>query len=111
MNMVSYGSQWKPCERTNGTIMMKVPTPPIVWSLDDCARNLAAWLVREGFTASDWIVLNSKKEVKDILQWCARLNAWNSNYMYEYHTPDDIMVTVAKDIIANHFPEFTQEEE
>ncbi len=107
----SYGSQWKPCERTNGTIMMKVPTPPIVWSLDDCARNLAAWMVRQGITLSGSQSLNSKKEVKEILQWCARLNAWDSEYMYYNHTPDDIMVIVAKDIIAHHFPEFTQEEE
>ena len=109
--MVSYGSQWKPCERTNGTIMMKVPMPVTVWSLDDCARNLAAWMERQYYEADEWAVLNSKTEVKNILQLCARLNAWDSKYMYENHTPDDSMVTVAKDIIAHHFPEFTQEEE
>lgn len=109
--MVSYGSQWKPCERTNGTIMMKVPTPPIVWSLDDCARNLAAWMKRECYEANEWNILNSKARVKDILQLCARLNAWDSEYMYEYWTPDYIMVIAAKEIIAHHFPEFTQEEE
>ena len=109
--MVSYGSQWKPCERTNGTIMMKVPTPVTVWSLDDCARNLAAWMKREGQEVDEWAILNSKTHVKNILQWCARLNAWDSEYMYEYWTPDDNMVTRAKDIIAHHFPEFTQEEE
>ena len=111
MNMVSYGSQWKPCERQNGTIMMKIPMRPIVWSLDDCARNLAAWMERDGYTASDWDALNSKTEVKNLLKLCAELNAYDPNYLYEYHTPDDIMVTVAKDIIAHHFPEFTQEEE
>ena len=109
--MVSYGSQWKPCERENGTIMMKIPTPPIVWSLDDCARNLAAWMKREYYEADGWAVLNSKSEVKNILRLCARLNAWDSEYMYEYWTPDDIMVIAAKEIIAHHFPEFTQEEE
>lgn len=107
----SYGSQWQPCERTNGTIMMKVPMRPIVWSLDDCARNLAAWMVRDGYTASDCNVMNSKTVVKDILKMCAEINAYDPDYLYDYHTPDDIMVTVAKDIIANHFPEFTQEEE
>ena len=107
----SYGSQWKPCERENGTIMMKIPMRPIVWSLDDCARNLASFMKREGYTASDWPILNSKTEVKRLLKLCAELNAYDPNYLYEYYTPDDIMVTVAKDIIAHHFPEFTQEEE
>jgi len=107
----SYGSQWKPCERTNGTIMMKVPMPVTVWSLDDCARNLAAWMERQCYEADEWGVLHSKTEVKNILQLCARLNAWDSEYMYQNHTPDDIMVIAAKSIIAHHFPEFTQEEE
>lgn len=107
----SYGSQWKPCERQNDTIMMKIPMRPIVWSLDDCARNLASFMKCEGYTASDWPILNSKTEVKRLLKLCAELNAYDPNYLYEYYTPDDIMVTVAKDIIAHHFPEFTQEEE
>ena len=91
--------------------MMKVPTPPIVWSLDDCARNLAAWMKCEFYEEDEWAVLNSKTKVKDILRYCALMNTWDSEYMYEKHTPDDSMVTVAKDIIAHHFPEFTQEEE
>ena len=112
MNMgTSYGSQWEPCERQNGTIMMKVPTPPIIWSLDECARNLAAWMKCEFYEADEWVILNSKTKVKDILQCCAQLNAWDSEYMYHNHTPDDNMVTLAKEIIVHHFPEFTQEEE
>jgi hypothetical protein len=91
--------------------MMKVPMPIIVWSLDDCARNLTAWMKRECFEADEWDVLNSKTEVKNILQLCARLNAWDSEYLYASFTPDKNMVAVAKDIIAHHFPEFTQEEE
>lgn len=109
--MTSYGSQWKPCERENGTIMMKVPMRPIVWSLDDCAHNLAAFMKREFYDAIEWDILNSKTEVKRLLKLCAELNAYDPNYLYDCYTPDDIMVTVAKDIITHHFPEFTQEEE
>jgi hypothetical protein len=105
--MVSYGRAWVPAERTNDTIMMKIPMNPVVWDLDRCAEMLAHAIYRWDIYDEE---LESKKRVKQCLKRAAEYTCYNADAFHYEYSPSDEELHHARTII-DHFFHFTAEEE
>jgi len=104
---ISYGRAWVPAERTNDTIMMKIPMNPVVWDLDRCAEMLAHAIHRWDIYDEE---LESKKRVKQYLTRAAEYTAYNADeFHYEYSLSDEELHR-ARTIIDQFF-HFTAGEE
>ena len=107
IKMVSYGRAWVPAERTNDTIMMKIPMNPVVWDLDRCAEMLA-------HAIHSWDIydeeLESKKRVKQLLTRAAEYTAYDVDAFHYEYSPSDEELHRARTIIDPFF-HFTAEEE
>lgn len=105
--MVSYGKAWVPAERTNDTIMMKIPMNPIVWDLDRCAEMLAHAIHRWDIYDEE---LETKKRVKQLLKRAAEYTSYDCDAFHYEYGPSDEELHRARTII-DHFFHFTAMEE
>ena len=48
-NMRNRGTEWKPCQRVNGQIMMRVNVEPIVYDLTDIVKDFYSDLIDNSF--------------------------------------------------------------
>lgn len=104
---ISYGKAWVPAERTNDTIMMKIPMNPVVWDLDRCAEMLAHAIRRWDIYDEE---LESKKRVKQYLTRAAEYTCYNADAFHYEFSPSDEELHRARTII-DHFFHFTAGEE
>ena len=82
-----YGTQWKPCERTNGSIMMRINPEPVVLTGKDIVLDLT--YMTFGNSLYDEILMMNKSQFKKELTHLANRRAYyHDGYEQEYlHTP------------------------
>jgi len=121
-NMRNRGTEWKPCQRVNGQIMMRVNVEPIVYDLTDIVKDFYSDLIEDKCLVD--LALLSKKQIKNELRKHASYRAYHfdremDNYSgiyrdeeYEYDMNRKIKSAIAtiKKIIVKHFPEFKDSE-
>ena len=119
--MRNRGTEWKPCERVNGQMMMRVNIQPIVYDLTDIVQDLYSDLIDDKCLID--LALMSKKEIKNRLRTHAAYRAYNydrefsewSLYSDEEHDYDmnkkrKSAIETIKKIVINNFPEFKDSE-
>tara|TARA_R100001463_G_scaffold5694_2_gene19200 strand:+ start:4776 stop:5225 length:450 start_codon:yes stop_codon:yes gene_type:complete len=117
-NMRNRGTEWKPCERVNGEVMMRVNIDPIVYDITDIIVDFYSDLMDDGCLLD--LALMSKKQIKNELKRHASyrgyyydkgIDSWTGIYSDEEHDYDmnkkrkKAIETIRK-IIVKHFPEF-----
>ena len=114
--MSQYGTQWKPCERINGKIMMRVNPEPVVFDLETLVENLSYRASSCYFDIDEFLMMN-KKELKDAIQQLANFMTYNyeGHETYEFEDEDDEeweeMKQKVRAKILKVFPEFKVNEE
>ena len=115
--MSQYGTQWKPCERINGKIMMRLNPDPVVFDLETLVENLS-YRASSCYFEIDEFLMMTKKEIKDAIRQLANYMSynWEGHEIYEFHDEDDDEVweeckNKVRAKILKVFPEFQANEE
>tara|TARA_R100001594_G_C4041213_1_gene263271 strand:- start:1838 stop:2215 length:378 start_codon:yes stop_codon:yes gene_type:complete len=79
-----YGTQWKPCERTNGSIMMRINPEPVVLTAEEIVEDLTYRAL--DFCMLDEYVKMNKTQFKNELTDIANRRAYvHHGYDLHYH--------------------------
>ena len=79
-----YGTQWKPCERTNGSIMMRINPEPVVLTAEDIVLDLTYRAF--DYAMYDEILKMNKTQFKNELTDIANRRAYyHDGYEIAYH--------------------------
>ena len=79
-----HGTQWKPCERTNGKVMMRINPDPVVLTAEDIVSDLTYHCF--DYAMKDEILMMNKTEFKKLLTDIANYRAYNyEGYETSYH--------------------------
>lgn len=120
-NMRNRGTEWKPCKRVNGEVMMRVNVDPQIYNLTCIVQDLYSDLIDDKCLLD--LALMSKKQIKHLLKRYASYRAYNydrefnewSLYSDEEHDYDmdrkrKSAIQSIKKIVVKHFPEFKDSE-
>ena len=79
-----YGTQWKPCERTNGSIMMRINPEPVVVTAEDIVLDLTYRAF--DYAMYDELLKMNKTQFKNELTDIANRRAYyHDGYDISYH--------------------------
>jgi len=120
--MRNRGTEWKPCERVNGEIMMRVNVDPQIYSLTDIIVDLYSDLSDDKCLLD--LALMTKKQIKNLLKTHASYRAYHyerdidnwsgiysdEEYEYDMNRKRKSAIQSIKKIVVKHFPEFKDSE-
>tara|TARA_S200002703_G_scaffold152521_1_gene153016 strand:- start:1264 stop:1644 length:381 start_codon:yes stop_codon:yes gene_type:complete len=79
-----YGTQWQPCERTNGRIMMRINPEPVVLTAEDIVEDLT-YRAMDFCMLDDILKMNKTQFKNELVDIANRRTYYHHGYDLVYH--------------------------